>query len=405
MAVPSDPVRLEMTGFPGSFSARERRAAYREVARDAILAPPEADTLAIHILDPGQKIAWSRGLRRDLCLGTDLARFRDLHANPHYNTGAAYWLAVRDALVDVRMGYFVYDGCRAWSDACFATVQHGPVHFSPAVEARGDARWFSHDKAAAADLPVSTPVMLLTHWGSLTNYGHWLANSMVAAYQALPELRAGRLALLSPPLTDRQKRELLMLGVPNSQIIETRAQYLRVPHFVYANAVSTIGNMAPAPVCMAMMQALKGAVTQTPDQRAPERLYVSRLGAAHSRTMRNEAALIAALAELGVEAIYPHDLSFDAQVKAFSRARIVVGQLGAALWSLPFAPSGGAFVEIATSNYASSEYVAISQLMGRDAVQVMVDPVAEGYRDDVAFAFDSPIADLVRIVKTLIADL
>ncbi|GJE60246.1 glycosyltransferase family 61 protein [Methylobacterium trifolii] len=401
----TDSVRLEMTGFPGSFSARDHLASYRTVDRETVFAEASTDHVAIHVTEPGRKIAWSRNMRMDLCIGTDLDAFRDIHSRPAYNTSAYYLAAFRDAIVDVRTGFFLYDDRRAWSDSCFATIQHGPVHFSPAVEPRGDERWFSLAKANPATLDVGTPVMLLTHWGSLTNYGHWLANTLVAAYQVLPELQARRLALVCPSLSDRQKRELLLIGVPNGQIIETTAQYVKIPHFVYASAVSTIGNMAPAPVCMEMMQVLKGTVTRTPDQVAPEYLYVSRLGAAHSRIMRNEDELVAALAEIGVTTIRPHALSFDAQVRAFSRARLVIGQLGAALWNLPFAPRGGAFVEISTRNYASNEYVAISQLMGRCAVQIMVDRSAEDYRDDVAFAFDCPIAQTVEIAQTLMAEL
>jgi capsular polysaccharide biosynthesis protein len=81
-------------------------------------------------------------------------------------------------------------------------------------------------------------------------------------------------------------------------------------------------------------------------------------------------------------------MSFDAQVKAFSKARIIIGPLGAALWGVPFAPSGGSFVEVSTTNYASSEYASLANLMKRDIAQIMVEPNKEGYKDDVVFSPD-----------------
>jgi capsular polysaccharide biosynthesis protein len=400
----SDHFKLEMAQTPHSFVGYGENVPFKEVSREEIFVSPPQDIPNIHVIEENIRINWGARVRYDLCFGSGLETFKNLHLNPTYNTGSYYLASFRDVTVDLKTGFLIYSRTKAWADSCFATIQHGPVQYSPAVEARGDERWFSPGKAAAKALGIDDPVMILCHWGSLVNYGHWLANSLLSAFLVVPELRSGRLSLLCPPLSDRQKRELSMIGVPNERIIETGEQYIKASHVIYPSPVSTISNIAPAPVCMDLFQALKNSAAQRPDQPAPEYVYVSRLGASHSRSMRNESALIEALSGLGMTAIFPHNLSFDAQIKAFSRARVIVGQLGAALWSILFAPPGGAFLEISTSNYASYEYVAIANLMDRDIVQIMIDPSQDGYLNDVVFDFDSPIDHVVNVARTLISE-
>jgi capsular polysaccharide biosynthesis protein len=399
----SDHFKIEMVKSQHSFFGFGSTVECNEISRNDLFLLPGTNSPSILIVDENKEINWESKVRRELCYGSDLEAFKTIYSNTKYNTRPCYLAAFRDAIVDLRTGFFVFDGTKGWSDACLTTIQQGPIHYSPAVEARGDERWFSSSKAAPVSVDVDGSAMLLVHWGSLVNYGHWLANSILAAYLVLPELKSGKISLICPPLSDRQKRELLMLGVPEKRIIETEAQYVRLPHVIYPSPLSTQTNIAPSPICMEAIQALGKSAALQPDQIAPEYLYVSRLGAG-SRLMRNELDLIKALASLGITPIYPHELSLDAQIKAFSRARVIIGQLGAALWSMPFAPRGGSYVEILTSNYASFEYLAIANLMDRDLVQIMVDPCKDGFRDNAVFSFDAPIEHIVRAAKTLISE-
>lgn len=393
---------LDMVGTPYSYSDYATQASYVKVDRSELFSPSTDNCIKLHILRKNILINWKENFLEDLCIGSDLDAFKEIHRNPCYNTSDYYAISLVNSIVDLKTGSVFLNSSAAWADSCFAGILHGPTHLSPAIEARGNQRYFHMKKAEIRRIEVPHPVMIFCHWASLINYGHWLANALVAAYLMLPELQAGRLSLIGPRLSDRQKRELSMIGVPNSQIIETDSQYISAPNVIYSSACSTIGNMAPSPICIEVLESLKNKISVQIDQPSPEYIYVARKGASHSRTMLNEAALIDELAKIGFTAIYPHEMCFDAQIKSFKNAKFIIGQLGAALWSMPFAPRGGIFIEISTSNYASNEYISIANLMGRKSVQVMVNPNEKGGRNDVVLSFTAPIDNIVDIVKRLI---
>lgn len=395
-------VPLNMVGTPHSYSNYVSQVPYREVCRSEIFSSTIEDRVKLHVLRKNNLINWKENFLEDLCIGSDLNAFKEIHRNSYYNTSDYYAISLRNPIADLKTGAVFLDPSTAWADSCFAGILHGPTHLSPAIESKGNERYFHENKASVRKIEIPYPAMVFCHWASLINYGHWLANALVAAYLVLPELQAGRLFLLGPRLSDRQKRELLMIGVPNSQIIETDSQYVSASNIIYSSASSTIGNMAPSPICMEVLESLKNKVSVQIDQPSPEYIYVARKGASHSRTMLNEEALIDELTKIGFTAIYPHELNFDSQVKSFKNAKFIIGQLGAALWSMPFAPRGGVFIEISTSNYASNEYISISNLMGRKSVQVMVDPNEKGGRNDVVLSFNAPISKIIDIVKRLI---
>lgn len=393
---------LDMVGTPHSYAPCTKQIKFSNVARNEIFSPAAADFVRLHVLRKNVLINWKERFLENLCIGSNLPTFKSIHSNSYYNTSDYYAISLKEPIIDLKTGSVFLNASTAWADSCFASIMHGPVHLSPAVEALGNQRFFNTSKARISWIDISVPVMPFCHWASLTNYGHWLANSLIASYLMLPELQSGNLFLIGPRLSDRQKRELLMIGVPNRQIIETDAQYVSAPNVVYCSAASTIGNMAPSPVCMEALEKLKGEISVQIDQVSPEYLYVARKGASHTRSMLNESELIQRLNEIGFTTIYPHDLGFDAQVTAFSKAKIIIGQLGAALWSMPFAPKGGTYIEISTSNYASNEYVSIANLMNRNSIQIMVDPIEEGGKNDVVLSFNAPIDQIISIAAKFI---
>jgi capsular polysaccharide biosynthesis protein len=119
--------------------------------------------------------------------------------------------------------------------------------------------------------------------------------------------------------------------------------------------------------------------------------------------MQNEDELIQRLEQIGFRCVAPHELSFAEQMQAFSNAKVVVGQFGAALWNLPFTPRGGAVIEIMTNNYVGNEYFYISHLMNHKYVRVMVSPTearGSAYKGH-SFNFSVPVDDVLRIVAEL----
>ncbi len=370
------------------------------VSRAEVFSEPSDEDVRIHVLADNERIDWLSRVRDDLSFGFDKSSFQRVRRSGTYATGEVYLASFKRATVDLRLGFLVFQGSRIWEDSLFATIKSGPVSWSPAIDARADERWFSRGIAAPKALSIKGPAMMFCHWATSMNYGHWLMNSLLPVYQALDELRAGELSLIAPQLPERWRNELLAIGVPPARLIESVAQYVDVEHLIYPSHLSTAGNMFPAPSSLPMFETLKKIANASQTQSAPKRIYVSRLGAG-SRVMSNEEELIAALAELGFVAIHPHRLSFDDQIKVFSEAEVIIGQFGAALWSMPFAPRGGAFIEISTTNYGSFEYLALANIMGRELVQIMVEPSSEGYVDNVVFRFEAPIPEVLKAAKSI----
>jgi capsular polysaccharide biosynthesis protein len=86
-----------------------------------------------------------------------------------------------------------------------------------------------------------------------------------------------------------------------------------------------------------------GAATdQAPD---PQLIYISR-SSYPSRRMANEAELVTALTELGFSVVRPEELTVERQIRLFSNARLVIGEVGAALANLLFAPAACKVIEI-----------------------------------------------------------
>lgn len=76
-----------------------------------------------------------------------------------------------------------------------------------------------------------------------------------------------------------------------------------------------------------------------------ERLYITRAKAAKRRIV-NEAELGPVLADFGFQTIQAEDLSFEQQVRIFSRARYIVSNHGAGLTNILFMRDGGSVLEL-----------------------------------------------------------
>lgn len=342
-----------------------------------------------------QTIRWKNRLIEELSFGPHPAR-NDVG---EYSTGQYYIASFSDALVDIKMGCVVVNGRDVWSDSATFTIMHGPVDRSPAIVADGEQR-FLNLETAPPRLEIDGPAMMISHWGCLLgNYGHWMMNSLLPVVLMLDEIKTRKITVLVPTLPPRWRQELVLFGVPESQIVEVADQYVVVPHLLYPSTVSTASNNYPAPFGLQVFDAARRAVVPSPDLPSPELLYVSRVGAKHWRTMTNEAELSASLETLGFTAIYPHDMTWAEQIAAFSKASVIVGQFGAALWSIPFSPKGGALIEITTSNYGNHEYAAVANLMEKDVILIGSDPTAmvASYH----FDFEAPIDKVVDAAKAM----
>lgn len=371
----------------------------------ALLSEPPRKPYSIAILREAEEHDATPALAVDASIGQETAQFEALLKKRRWTAATLYLAALPDACADLPNGAAIFDRDKAWSDSFYATI------LSPGGDARAPdifpiaGRYARLRRASDEQTQKSAmPLMLCATWAARINYGHWLMNGLFSAYLVLDELRAGRLGLLCPPLTDRQRNELLALGAPADSIVESAARYARSDRLIYPSPLATFANMAPSPRLIDFFAHLTRAHQSGARGPAPERVFLSRLGFPSARRMRNEAALAEALAKIGFHVAKTHELTLADQIRLMSNAKFVVGQFGAALWNIPFMPRGGRIVEIATSNYSSNEYLYVAHLCGHRLHRVMIDaasPQNRAYAGEY-FEFDAPVAEIAALAQSLL---
>lgn len=102
------------------------------------------------------------------------------------------------------------------------------------------------------------------------------------------------------------------------------------------------------------------------------------------RVMHNEAELERVLKPLGFTTFVAGQAPVTEQIRAFSRARVIVGAHGAGLTNLIFAPPGAFVLEIATPGSAHMvDFRCIAEVMGQRIVTLVADRPGDNARPDV----------------------
>jgi capsular polysaccharide biosynthesis protein len=106
---------------------------------------------------------------------------------------------------------------------------------------------------------------------------------------------------------------------------------------------------------------------------AEDLLYLSRSDTSH-RALVNEGELGAALAPLGFRTIVPGTMSVGDQIRAFSRARVVVAAHGAGLTNMIFAARDALIIEITSTNIAfMDDFRFMAEALGQRIVTIVSD--------------------------------
>lgn len=218
------------------------------------------------------------------------------------------------------------------------------------------------------------------HWDG--NYGHYLFETLpriglLAKKYDLKECHYIVTAWFKPfiPLI---YETLQFLGIPEKRIILTSGDPIDVPELIYATPMA-VHPFYKHPFVTRFLERLgetvRAAVTQ-PSVPAPKKIYFSRNHRAGRRQLLNEAEVTCALERRGYHIVYqPEKLTFAEQVCLMTNARMVAGNLGAALSNAVFAPQGVRMLALSASAFAddffwdfvSQKGGAYYSLHGRDA--------------------------------------
>lgn len=198
-------------------------------------------------------------------------------------------------------------------------------------------------------------------WGK--SYYHWLIDVLPRLYILEKYEMEAEIPLLLPSDLAKWQREALdLLGISLDRIMEFDGGHWEIEHMLFPSFLVRTGNSRPLMVSWLRDRFLKRIKDQT-EETIWTRLYVSRRDA-NKRRVINESELVYFLKKRGFAVICPAELSFAEQIRAFSRAEIIVGPHGAGLSNMVFARPGSIIIELFPPNYVNGCYWALAESCG-----------------------------------------
>lgn len=183
------------------------------------------------------------------------------------------------------------------------------------------------------------------------NYGMWLIMVLPSVYDYL-KLDDGR-RLLCWIRSPWQRKLLNFMGVQDDRIIVQQPWRLYTTPTLSMHQYSHV-DVTPTPFDLAVFREItRRALDSTEGGPRAEKIFVSRRGFSQKvgyRNLTNEGELIEKLEDRGFKIVEPETLSFAAQVRLFSEARVVIGVGGAAMFNTIFCKPGTSVVSIESSS-------------------------------------------------------
>jgi capsular polysaccharide biosynthesis protein len=247
----------------------------------------------------------------------------------------------------------------------------------------------------AVDRAIAEPFILL---GTDENFSHWLERNLLKLAILEAEGVARLPLLINDDLRGYQREYLRLAGVPPERLLPVPRGLL-----VSCAKVAVPVTLRNRPRMRFGMDWLRARVAghMGPPELARDLLFVSRRDS-NLRVMHNEAELEAALRPLGFTTFVAGEAPVTEQIRAFSRARVVVGAHGAGLTNLIFAPPGAFVLEIATpGSIGMEEFRFIAGAMGQRIVTLVAERPGDNARPDVIPLKWNFYADVPRVLATL----
>ncbi|WP_296710195.1 glycosyltransferase 61 family protein [Rhodoblastus sp.] len=168
------------------------------------------------------------------------------------------------------------------------------------------------------------------------DYGHWLLDVLprVAIAAQFCDLSQFSIVLSGQPQAMEQilRDSLALFGVAPGRIVALGEAPVFLQRAVYP--LPRERGALVSPQALEVLESLPARLAGAPD--APKRVYV----AGEAEGPANEAALMELLQPLGFVAVDPSGMTFAEQIRAFSRAEIIVGASGSGLANMAVAPRG-----------------------------------------------------------------
>jgi len=193
------------------------------------------------------------------------------------------------------------------------------------------------------------------------NYAHWVTYGLPAWLYFREELMPKGVKLVLGNLTKFHREALRLLGI-NSDAIFVMPDQIVV--FEQLSMMSPINMWCPPRLLAGVGQTLANLADMAkPGLLVPKRIYLSRRDVDRRRLL-NEEKLVDMLSLHGFISIACSELSFDEQVRTFSKADIVIGVHGAALGNTLFCRRGTRVIEVFPEYCAQPHFRALADRAG-----------------------------------------
>ena len=280
------------------------------------------------------------------------------------------------------------------SDLCFGPFSRPRLREALQLNVRQMARQRS--------LPHGTHILLKQTYDR--NYGHWLVECLPKLAWVAERFDISSCKVIVSRWDDGMMREvyadsLAAFGIARGQIVEVGYETAHIDHLIYPLPI-TLHPWAKAPRVVEILETIPDAVGRS--TAAPRRVYVSR-NLYGSRRLLNEAALLDVCRHHAFEIVYPEKMRFADQVRAFAGAEIIVGNCGAALTNLVFAPRGCTLFALTSEHMRGSFFWDLAALKGARYVDLHGTAVS-GDRDATPLMDRDFTVDVARF-SALLADL
>lgn len=190
-------------------------------------------------------------------------------------------------------------------------------------------------------------VACFDHWDS--NYYHWLSHTVPTLHALRTTGHEAARLILPAALRPWQAESLSLSGFdPKKGIPTEHGKQYAFRRVLYADFVRGAGDFSVSPLSQA---AYRSQVAGQPSTGPRDlRIFIER-GEASNRRIPNEAELTAALRASGFVCVRPETLSVAEQIRLFSRATLVVGQLGAGMANCVWCQPGTVVFELVAEHH------------------------------------------------------
>lgn len=333
-----------------------------------------------------------------------------LQSASRFKTSPVYLARFKNAFALIPAGVVITEG-QIWSDSSVAAffndveLRQYPQMFRanghPGL-LRNGVRTFLDicsdnmiDSGAALPMPICNVVY--------KNHGHWLINSLLSVYLLQVFVKERSIRLIVPEMNAYISESVASLGIPPADVLTAQPGLYYFDNVLFPSVISTHSNYFPPPAIRNMFKQIRDAVIPNAGRLGLERIYITRIGSGTQRKIGNELALIAALEERGFSCVAPHELSFKEEVACFAGASVVIGQLGAGLANIGFAPPGCTVIEICSTNYTSNDYWFISHFMNHRFIRLMIEADTDDLFTLNDFSFDVPLESTLASIDRILA--